>query len=99
MMSWGVLTQLKKRTSTSADRSVSQRAIDMIGVTPDPAPTSSSFFGTCPGVRQNLPFGPLTSIRSPTRRCANSQLLTRPPGTRLTVISSVYGRVGVEEML
>src|SRR5262245_23971071 len=85
--------------STFADTSQSQRLMDIIGVTPLPPATNSILGGILPGCRANLPFGPLLSILSPTFTLSGNQFETSPPGTRLTVISRIYGRDGVEEMV
>ena len=69
----------------------------MAGVTPLPAESRSSSAGGS-GRQVNLPDGPEAQVAKPGRTWSCSQLETRPPGTRLTLISSTAGRVGVDEI-
>src|SRR5262249_46803310 len=98
MMSFGLRTELKNFTSTSASRSQSHLVIDISGVSPLPAPKNRSLRGILPGVSENLPFGPLTCTASPGFKLSAIQLDTRPPGALFTVTSRIKGRVGAEEI-
>jgi hypothetical protein len=66
------------------------------GVMPEPADRYSSLrAGPASGVK--MPAGPEAARALPGCRLSCSQFDTTPPGTRLTVIEKVNGRVGVDD--
>ncbi|MNY60211.1 hypothetical protein D3C86_1967340 [compost metagenome] len=95
-MSLGVRALCTKTMSRSACRSAAARVIAISGVIPEPADRYSNLrAGPATGVK--TPAGPEAAIASPALRLSCSQLETAPPGTRLTVIEKVNGRVGVDD--
>src|SRR3954449_1526201 len=83
-------------TSAGWPSSTSVRAADISGVIPLPAVRYSRLaHGCATGVK--TPTGPETSRRSPGRRWSCNQFETGPPGTRLTVMVRLSGRVGGED--
>ncbi|MNJ58263.1 hypothetical protein D3C77_538910 [compost metagenome] len=95
-MSFGVRALCTKTMSSSACRSAAARVMAISGVTPEPADRYSNLrAGPATGV--NTPAGPEAARAWPGRRLSCSQLDTVPPGTRLTVMAKVNGRVGVDD--
>ena len=66
---------------------------------PQPAENNATRAGTSLGRRAKSPAGANAGSSSPGYRLSSSQLDTRPPATRLTVIDSVSGRDGLDEII
>jgi len=87
-----------KWMSQSASVSSSQRAIAIIGVIPQPDESRTRWRGSGPGGSANSPAGASAGSAMPGCRWSSSQLETRPPATRRTVIETVSGAVGLDEI-
>ncbi|MNT17673.1 hypothetical protein D3C71_1808600 [compost metagenome] len=72
--------------------------MDIRGVIPEPADRKRYRWAGC-RADENSPAGPNTRNASPTSRRSCSQFDTLPPGTRLTVMDKVCGRVGGDEIV
>jgi hypothetical protein len=98
MMSDGVRALCTNTTSASEPRSYRVRVMDMTGVMPLPPDRKRYLFdGWRAGVK--TPKGPSAEMRCPGDIVSCSQFDTRPPGWRLTVIPSRWGRVGGVEIV
>ena len=75
-----------------------QRAIDRQGVMPQPAENRARLAGTSAACRAKSPAGASAGSSVPGWTLSSSQLETSPPATRRTVIDSVSGRVGLDEI-
>ena len=72
--------------------------IDIIGVMPQPAENKAMLAGTSAACRAKSPAGAIAGSSTPERTLSSSQFETSPPATRRTVIDSVSGRVGLDEI-
>ena len=97
-MSAGVRVLCTNTTSASEPRSYRVRVIDMTGVIPLPPERKRYFAERCRAI-VNTPKGPSAEMRFPGAIVSCSQFDTRPPGWRLTVIPSRWGRVGGVEIV
>jgi hypothetical protein len=98
MMSDGVRALWTKTTSASEPRSYRLRVIDMTGVIPLP-PERNRYFADGWRAVVKTPKGPSAEMRVPGVIVSCSQFETRPPGWRLTVMPSRWGRVGGVEIV
>lgn len=98
-MSSGVLALCRKITSVSEFKSCIARDMDMSGVIPLPAERNKydRLVGRQLSKQENSPAGPNTRTWLPTFKLSCSQLETMPPGTRLTVMDTRSGRVGLDD--
>lgn len=92
----GRLAQFTNATSVQGAQSLSQRNIDIIGVTPDPAEINRYCdAGWLWWVK--APIGPIAPIRSPGLRWSNIHRVPIDPGWALAVTDIVSGRDGLDD--